>query len=57
MDQTPCKDDSLSPVVRLRKNIEMLLKGTVPREQMDKFKKENKSTEDVLELLTSEKEK
>ncbi|CAH0584098.1 unnamed protein product [Chrysodeixis includens] len=57
MDQTPCKDDSLSPVVRLRNNIAVLLLGTVPKDQMDKFKKENKSTEDILELLTSEKEK
>ncbi|XP_026732754.1 zinc finger protein 79-like isoform X2 [Trichoplusia ni] len=57
MGQTPCKDGSLSPVVRLRNNIEVLLLGTVPKDQMEKFKKENKSTEDILELLTSEKDK
>lgn len=57
MDQVPCKDETMSPLVRLRTNIEKLLKGTVPPEQMEKFKKENKSTEELLELLTSEKEK
>lgn len=57
MSQTPCKDESLPPVKRLRKNIEMLLIGTVPKDQMENFKKENKSTEDILELLTNEKEK
>uniref|UniRef100_A0A2A4J9H2 C2H2-type domain-containing protein n=2 Tax=Heliothis virescens TaxID=7102 RepID=A0A2A4J9H2_HELVI len=57
MSQTPCKDESLPPVNRLRKNIEMLLVGTVPKDQMENFKKENKSTEDILELLTNEKDK
>ncbi|PZC82343.1 hypothetical protein B5X24_HaOG210646 [Helicoverpa armigera] len=57
MSQTPCKDESLPPVKRLRKNIETLLIGTVPKDQMENFKKENKSTEDILELLTNEKEK
>lgn len=35
----------------------MLLLKTVPRDQMEKFKKESKSIEDILELLTTEKDK
>ncbi|CAH0761008.1 unnamed protein product [Diatraea saccharalis] len=51
----PCKDESLTPIRRLKTNIEMLLNGTVPKEQMEKLKNENKSTEEILELLTDEK--
>lgn len=57
MDKTPCKDETLTPAKRLRTNIEMFIHGTVPKNQMEKFKKENKSTEDILELLTTEKDK
>ncbi|KAJ8716284.1 hypothetical protein PYW08_013569 [Mythimna loreyi] len=57
MDQTPCKDESLPPAKRLRANIEMFINGTVPKHQMENFKKENKSTEDILELLTTDKDK
>ncbi|XP_047534976.1 zinc finger protein 37 homolog isoform X1 [Vanessa atalanta] len=55
MGHTPCKDESLAPLKRLKTNIETLLNGTVPKEQMAKFRKENKSMEDILELLTNEK--
>ncbi|CAG4939118.1 unnamed protein product [Parnassius apollo] len=55
MGHTPCRDESLSPLKRLRNNIEILLNGTVPKEQMEKFRKENKTTEELLELLTNEK--
>ncbi|XP_013140198.1 PREDICTED: zinc finger protein 25-like isoform X2 [Papilio polytes] len=55
MGHTPCRDESLSPLKRLRNNIDTLLKGTVPKEKMDKFEKENKTTEELLELLTNEK--
>ncbi|XP_050351972.1 zinc finger protein 25-like [Nymphalis io] len=55
MGHTPCKDESLAPLKRLKTNIETLLNGTVPKEQMVKFRKENKSMEDILELLTNEK--
>ncbi|XP_075978736.1 uncharacterized protein LOC142978256 isoform X2 [Anticarsia gemmatalis] len=57
MDQIPCRDETISPLMRLKKNIETLLTGTVPKEQMEKFRKEKKSTEELLELLTSEKDK
>lgn len=55
MGHVPCKNESLAPLKRLKTNIEILLNGTVPREKMEKFRKENKSTEDILELLTDEK--
>ncbi|CAH0398628.1 unnamed protein product [Chilo suppressalis] len=55
MGITPCKDESLTPIKRLRTNIEMLLKGTVPKTEMEKLTYENKSTEEILELLTDEK--
>ncbi|KPJ12347.1 Zinc finger protein 778 [Papilio machaon] len=55
MGHTPCRNESLSPLKRLRNNIDILLKGTVPREKMEKFEKENKTTEELLELLTNEK--
>ncbi|KAJ0178462.1 hypothetical protein K1T71_006285 [Dendrolimus kikuchii] len=57
MGQTPCKDDNLSALKRLKTNIQLLLKETVPQDQMEKFQNENKSTEELLELLTDEKKK
>ncbi|XP_052750032.1 zinc finger protein 37 homolog [Galleria mellonella] len=54
MGQIACKDESLTPLQRLKTNIQILLNGTVPKEQMEKFKMENKTTEDILELLTDE---
>lgn len=53
--QTPCKDESLAPIVRLKTNIRLLLEGTIPLYQMEKFKKEHKTTEEILEILTDEK--
>lgn len=55
MEIKPCTDESLSPFKRLKTNIDMLLVGTVPKEQMMKLKSENKTTEELLELLTDEK--
>ncbi|XP_072947214.1 uncharacterized protein [Epargyreus clarus] len=55
MGHKPCRDQKLVPLNRLRNNIQILLNGTVPKEQMEKFKKENKTTEELLELLTNEK--
>lgn len=55
MGQTPCKDESLSQLRRLKTNIEMLLVGTIPKDEMDKFRRENKSTEELLEILTDAK--
>ncbi|XP_011561571.3 zinc finger protein 34 isoform X1 [Plutella xylostella] len=57
MGQTPCVDQSLSTVERLKTNIQLLLNGTVPEDQMAKFRQENKSTEELLVLLTDEKKK
>lgn len=57
MGQKPCKDASLQPFKRLKSNIQLLLNGTIPRDQMEKFQKDKKSTEELLELLTDEKKK
>ncbi|XP_038206195.1 zinc finger protein 2-like [Zerene cesonia] len=57
MGHKPCKDFALTPFNRLKTNIEILLEGTVPKEQMEKLKKENKTTEQILELLTDEKKR
>lgn len=53
--QTPCKDESLEPIVRLKNNIRLLLEGTIPSYQMQKFRKEHKTTEEILEILTNDK--
>ncbi|XP_049874561.1 zinc finger protein 678-like isoform X2 [Pectinophora gossypiella] len=55
MGREPCNDLTLSPLKRLKKNIESLLEATIPKHQMDKFKSENKTTEELLTLLTDEK--
>lgn len=57
MGEKPCKDDNVSPIKRLKTNIQLLLNETVPKNQMEKFRKENKTTEELLELLTDEKKK
>lgn len=49
----PCKDDNLSVAEKLRRNIEILLEWTVPKKYMEEFKKERRSTEELLEELTS----
>ncbi|KAJ2944199.1 hypothetical protein O0L34_g18177 [Tuta absoluta] len=55
MGHVPCKDDTLTPYKRLKTNVEILLGGTIPSHQMEKFRSENKSTEELLVLLTDEK--
>lgn len=55
MGITPCKDKSLSTLKKLKVNIDMLLAGTIPKEQMEKMKSGNKTTEELLEILTDEK--
>lgn len=57
MGRPPCRDTTLTPFNRLKTNIQLLLNETVPKDQMEKFLKENKSTEDILELLADEKKK
>lgn len=49
----PCKDTSLSVAEKLKKNVEILLEWTVPKQYMEKFKNEQRSTEELLEELTS----
>lgn len=51
----PCKKKSLTPIKRLKTNIQILLEGTIPDYQMKKFKKEHKTTEEILEILTDER--
>ncbi|KAI5644099.1 hypothetical protein NE865_03752 [Phthorimaea operculella] len=55
MGHVPCKDETLTPYKRLKTNVEILLGGTIPSHQMEKFRSENKSTEELLVLLTDEK--
>jgi len=38
---------------RLRKNVEILLDWTVPKQYMERFRRESRSTEELLEELTS----
>lgn len=49
----PCKDLTLSTAERLTKNVAILLEWTVPKTYMEKFKGERRSTEELLEELTS----
>ncbi|XP_028163739.1 zinc finger protein 37-like isoform X1 [Ostrinia furnacalis] len=53
----PCMDESLTEFKRLKINIEMFIEGTVPDEELEKLKNENRTTEELLELLTDEKKK
>lgn len=48
-----CRDDSLSEAERLKFNVQILLEWTVPKEYMEKFKTEQRSTEELLEELAS----
>lgn len=49
----PCNDDDLSDAERLKRNVQILLEWTVPKHYMEKFKTEQRSTEELLEELTS----
>lgn len=49
----PCNDESLSIAERLKRNVQILLEWTVPKQYMEKFKTEQRSTEELLEELTS----
>lgn len=51
--RTPCKDADLSVAEKLKRNVQILLEWTVPKQYMDKFKGEQRSTEELLEELTS----
>ncbi|KAL1517513.1 hypothetical protein ABEB36_001269 [Hypothenemus hampei] len=49
----PCVDKGLSTAMKLKNNIRILLEWTVPDEYMEKFNNEQRSTEELLEELTS----
>lgn len=49
----PCRDLGLSVAQKLKKNVEILLEWTVPKQYMEKFRNEQRSTEELLEELTS----
>lgn len=49
----PCKDYALTAAEQLKKNVQILLEWTVPKHYMEKFKTEQRSTEELLEELTS----
>lgn len=46
-------DDSLDVRSLLKRNIEILLDWTIPKEFMDRFRQEQKTVEEILEELTS----
>ncbi|KAJ1529732.1 hypothetical protein ONE63_006485 [Megalurothrips usitatus] len=49
----PCDEKGLSEREVILKNVHILLEWTVPKLYMERFKRENRSTEDLLEELTS----
>lgn len=51
--QTVCTDDSLHEVERLRENIRTFLDWSIPETFMKKLKDKHRSTEELLEDLTS----
>lgn len=51
--RTVCEDATKSEAERLKINIRELLEWTVPQHFMEKFKSEQKSTEELLEELAS----
>ncbi|KAL3284508.1 hypothetical protein HHI36_018667 [Cryptolaemus montrouzieri] len=51
--RTPCEDLSLTKAEILKFNVQTLLEWTVPKRYMEKFKLEQRSTEELLEELTS----
>lgn len=55
MGHKPNKDPQMPPLLRLKFNIEMLLVATIPQAQMKKFRDNNKTMEEILELLTDDK--
>lgn len=52
-DQSVCEDASLTEAERLRTNVREFLEWSVPDAYMRKFKREQRSTEELLEELTS----
>ena len=48
-----CEDETIRESERLKINVQELLEWTVPDQYMNKFKKEQRSTEELLEELTS----
>ncbi|KAJ8897767.1 hypothetical protein PR048_003117 [Dryococelus australis] len=49
----PCYSEDLDEGQRLKQNIEILLEWTVPKQYMEKFRRERRSTEELLEELTT----
>lgn len=48
----PCRED-IPVAEKLKRNVQILLEWTVPKQYMEKFKTEQRSTEELLEELTS----
>ena len=46
-----CDEENLSEGNLLKKNIEILLEWTIPKDYMDTFRQANKSVEEILEEL------
>lgn len=49
----PCLEDNLDELTKLKKNIKILLDWTVPKMYLERFQKEQRTIEDILEELTS----
>ncbi|XP_067000885.1 zinc finger protein 502-like [Anabrus simplex] len=48
-----CVSKELDECERLKRNVEILLEWTIPKQYMEKFRRERRSTEELLEELTS----
>lgn len=48
-----CNEEDISDAERLKRNIRSLLEWTVPNDIMEKFQQQHRSTEELLEELTS----
>uniref|UniRef100_A0A6M2DLX0 C2H2-type domain-containing protein n=2 Tax=Xenopsylla cheopis TaxID=163159 RepID=A0A6M2DLX0_XENCH len=49
----PCNQSDISPAERLKRNVQILLDWTVPKQYMEEFRKQQRSTEELLQELTS----
>lgn len=51
--RVPCSDGGLTVAEKLKNNVQILLEWTVPKHYMERFRVEQRSTEELLEELTS----
>lgn len=51
--RTACEDELLSEAQRLKVNVHEFLEWTVPEQYMEGYKRNHRSTEEILEELTN----